>query len=126
MYSVKPGRGPSAAGVVGGIIGAIFGIFWTIGAASMGAPWPFVVFGIVFVGIAIASCFYNFHNATSANRFSAYDIVQSGAEPDPLERGRSQTTSASAADAYCPYCGAALSTQFNFCPKCGKPIQTAG
>jgi hypothetical protein len=129
MYSIKPGRGPSAAGVVGGIIGAVFGVFWTFFAASIGAPWFFVLFGVVFVGMAIASCFYNFHNATSQNRFSNFDIVQSGVEPDPLNpRARaagSGPTPPAAADAFCPYCGAALSTQFNFCPKCGKPVNSS-
>ena len=39
MKSIKPGRGPSAMGAMGSIIAVIFGIFWTIAAASMGAPF---------------------------------------------------------------------------------------
>ena len=124
MYSVKPGRGPSAAGVVGGIIAAIFGVGWTIGAASIGAPWFFCLFGVFFVGVAIASCFYNFHNATSPNRFSSFDIVPSAAEPDPLDRRRDAVATAAHAGAFCSYCGTGLSSEFQFCPKCGKAVLT--
>ena len=37
MYSLKPGRGPSLMGAVGGIVVAIFGVIWTFAAMSMGA-----------------------------------------------------------------------------------------
>ena len=46
MKSVKPGRGPSAMGAMGSVIAVIFGIFWTIAAASMGAPGIFPLFGV--------------------------------------------------------------------------------
>ena len=49
MKSVKPGRGPSAMGAVGSVIAVIFGIFWTITAASMGAPFFFPLFGVLFI-----------------------------------------------------------------------------
>ena len=46
---------PSQAGsVVGMILAAAFGVFWTVTAASMGAPGLFPLFGIVFVIAAIA------------------------------------------------------------------------
>ncbi len=45
---------PSAAGaLVGGGIAAVFGLFWTISAASMGAPVFFPLFGVLFIGMAI-------------------------------------------------------------------------
>jgi len=65
MKSVKPGRGPSMMGGVGAIGAGLFGIIWTFGAASMGAPGFFVLFGIVFIGISIFSAVYNLKNATS-------------------------------------------------------------
>ena len=37
MKSIKPGRGPSGLSFIGSVFGIIFGIFWTIMAASMGA-----------------------------------------------------------------------------------------
>ena len=76
MKSVKPGRGPSAMGAAGSIIAVIFGIFWTIGAASMGAPPLFPLFGVLFVIIGIVQTVYNLKNATGKNRYSSFDIVE--------------------------------------------------
>ena len=84
MKSIKPGRGPSAMGAVGSIFSAIFGIIWTIAAASMGAPVFFWLFGVVFVILGIVQAIYNFKNATGENRYSEFDIVDSTEEPDPL------------------------------------------
>ena len=50
MKSIKPGRGPSMMSGVASIGAAIFGLIWTIAAASMGAG-PFALFGLVFIGI---------------------------------------------------------------------------
>lgn len=45
---------PSAGvGVVASIGAAIFGVIWTVMAASMGAPVFFPLFGVVFIGAAI-------------------------------------------------------------------------
>lgn len=57
-YLVTNKRGevsePSAAtSVIGGIVAAGFGIFWTVQASSMGAPGIIPVFGLVFVLIAV-------------------------------------------------------------------------
>jgi hypothetical protein len=130
MYSIKPGRGPSAIGVVGAIVAAVFGVIWTVGAASMGAPGFFVAFGVVFVLLAIAGGIYNFYNATAANRISELDIVRSSAEPDPFARRAPESAKSSApvkdaVDGFCPYCGNALSPEFEFCPKCGKAVRKA-
>ena len=46
--SIKPGRGPSLAGMFGGVIGVLFGIFWTVMAFSMTRDSPFPMIGIVF------------------------------------------------------------------------------
>ena len=52
MYSIKPGRGPSLMGAVGGIAAAVFGVVWIGMAMSMGAPAPFALFGVVFIVVA--------------------------------------------------------------------------
>jgi hypothetical protein len=45
---------PSTAGsVFGGIVGLGVGVVWIGAAASMGAPAPFVLFGVVVVGLVI-------------------------------------------------------------------------
>lgn len=129
MKSVKPGRGPSMMGGFGGIFAAIFGVFWIGGAASIGAPAPFLLFGVVFIIMALAGAVYNFHNATGENRFSEYDITEDGEEPDPLEQRREHTVSLEKNTAetkeggFCPYCGAETRTDYTFCRKCGRKLE---
>ncbi|WP_240927457.1 hypothetical protein [Paenibacillus thiaminolyticus] len=60
MKSIKPGRGPSAMEAIGSIAVGIFGVIWTFAAANMGAPIFFVLFGIVFVGLAVIQGIYHF------------------------------------------------------------------
>lgn len=125
MYSIKPGRGPSWVGVIGGVIVAVFGVFWIIGATSMGAPFIFPVFGVIFILCAIGGVVYNFYNATSRNRFSNFDITGPGEEPDPLDPDKKTGAPPivfKEKPAFCPYCGTALQKSFEFCPQCGKDI----
>lgn len=145
MKSIKPGRGPSMMSGVASIGAAIFGLIWTIAAASMGAG-PFALFGLVFIGMAVASGVYNFKNATSENRYSTYDIVDSTEETDPFnERFGKQANVSSAfdhyadgtprfsdeavsdsrtasANAFCPYCGNEVEKDFIYCNNCGKEL----
>lgn len=98
MRSVKPGRGPSAMGAIGGIFGVVFGVFWTILASlittplrMMGGPlsligYVFPLFGVIFVIAGIASVLYNLNNATSKDRLSIVDITTDKEEPDPLNQ----------------------------------------
>lgn len=136
MKSIKPGRGPSAMGAVGSVAVGLFGVFWTISAASMGAPIFFVFFGIIFIGLAIMQGVYHFKNATGQNRMSVYDITDHQEEPDPLNQYMNQRSRGSSADfgsrvvsdegqlEYCPYCGnKVMEEAYRFCPKCGKEIR---
>ena len=127
MKSVKPGRGPSAMGTVGSVISVIFGIFWTITAASMGAPGLFPLFGVLFVILGIVQTVYNFKNATGKNRYSSFDIVEDSEEPDPLNTrfGDASQSSPASGDGefrFCPYCGAKLGAEFEFCGQCGRKL----
>lgn len=141
MKSVKPGRGPSAMGVWGAAVAVIFGIFWTIMAASMGAPGIFPVFGVLFIITGVISGVYNYKNATGKNRYSTFDITDDGEETDPLEErfgnkweNRTQNGNPSAGagqngqsaggfcGGFCPYCGTPAQGDFEFCPKCGKRL----
>ena len=67
MKHIKPGRGPSAMGALGSVIAVVFGIFWTVSAASMGAPISFSIFGVLFVIVGIVQVVYNFKNAAGKN-----------------------------------------------------------
>ena len=130
MKSVKPGRGPSMMGGIGSVAAVICGIIWTFAAASAGAPFFFPLFGLVFIGVGIANAVYSFKNASGDNRYSAFDIVDSDEEPDPLNAhfgSRSGPepevrTGEPGKFAYCPYCGAKLGEGFAFCGKCGKAL----
>ena len=123
MKSVKPGRGPSMMSGVGSVAGILFGIIWTIAAASMGAPVFFPLFGLVFIGIGVAQAVYHFRNAAGERRYSAFDIVDDGEEPDPLDgRFGAHSAQADPDPGYCPYCGAHAEEGYEFCRKCGKKL----
>ncbi len=136
MKSIKPGRGPSFMGFIGSIVSVVFGVFWTIAAANMGAPAMFPLFGVVFVIIGILNAAYNYKNATGKNRFSEYDIVSGNEEIDPFNELAQKNTEDnftynntagsnnfnSEKYNFCPYCGAKLKPDFEFCASCGKKI----
>ena len=130
MKSIKPGRGPSMMGGVASVFAVVFGIIWMCGAASMGAPGFFLLFGVAFIGIGVVNAVYSFKNAAGDNRYSAFDIVDSDEEPDPLNvrfGSRSDPepevqTGEPGKFAYCPYCGVRLGEGFAFCGKCGKAL----
>ena len=44
----------------------------------MNLPVYFCLFGIVFVGLAIAQALYNLYNATAKRRFSLFDVTRGG------------------------------------------------
>lgn len=125
---------------------ALFGVLWTIGASSisgnissMGGGFEsafiggafdtvdaiFPLFGVIFVIIAIVIAIYNFKNATSKNRYSEFDIVDSEEESDPLNERfgphGSDNTKPYAAR-FCPYCGAPAQDDHRYCKNCGKPL----
>lgn len=128
MKSVKPGRGPSFMGGVGAAFAVIFGIIWTIAAASMGASGFMVLFGVVFVLFGAVSAVYHFSNATRKNRYSAFDITDHKQEPDPFNARMSgghepaSEEKPPAAAGYCPYCGAKAGADHAFCRQCGREL----
>lgn len=62
MKSIKPGRRRSRYNAVGAVIGIVFGIIWTIAALSMGAPFFFPLFGLVFISMGVYNAVYNYRN----------------------------------------------------------------
>ena len=123
MYSVKPGRGPSIAGGIGGLIAAVFILFWIGGASDAGAPAWFVGFGVVGLLVAIGGAIYNFWNAGTKNRVSTYDITGPGEEPDPISTalGFEQKADPGGAGEFCVHCGQRTGPEGRFCRHCGKP-----
>ena len=115
MKSIKPGRGPSKLGVVGGIGATLFGIFWCVFAGAMGA-WFMIPFGLIFVGMAIYNVIYNYHNVTSENRYSLIEIVDGDEEIDPLnlKYGKKPLENQAVGERY--------GTSVNYCPYCGNNL----
>lgn len=135
MKSIKPGRGPSFMGAFAYAFVAAFGVLWTILAASITrgiggiVSVIFPLFGVIFVCLAIGNAIYNYKNATSKNRYSAFDITSGQEEPDPLNQRFGDADSKSNSDitsnascAYCPYCGEKVQEDFKFCKSCGKKL----
>lgn len=115
---------------IGSVFAIVFGIFWTIMAARMGAPAFFPIFGVIFIIMGIVQAAYNYRNATGKNRYSSFDITDEGEEPDPLEQRfggteyRDDTAQKSSfiSSSFCPYCGKGVDGGFEYCPKCGKRL----
>ena len=129
MKSIKPGRRRSRYNAVGAVIGIVIRIIWTIAALSMGAPFFFPLFGLVFIGMGVYNAVYNYRNATSENRYSEFDITDENEEPDPLNERYGANKSAGSGDAnavhgggFCPYCGTKAEEGYEYCRKCGKKL----
>ena len=125
MKSIKRGRGPSFMSGVMCVLVGIFGVVWTIAAASAGGGL-FAMFGIIFIAVAVFNAFYNFKNATGKNRYSEYDITEGNEEIDLLnERFGSQNNrkvNNSSESKFCPYCGTSVKAEYEYCNNCGKKL----
>ena len=124
MKSVKRGRGPSFMEGVMSVIMAVFGVAWMVFAVYLGAG-AFALFGLIFIAIAVVQAVYSFRNASGKDRFSEFDITDSGEEPDPLnemfgEKGQPEPRSSEGG--YCPYCGAKVESGYVFCRRCGRKL----
>ncbi|MDO4732155.1 MAG: zinc ribbon domain-containing protein [Bacillota bacterium] len=128
MRSIKPGRGPSMMGAMGSVFAAIFGVIWIFATISMGAPFFFPLFGIVFVVMGIVQARFHYKNATGKERYSVADIVDAEEEPDPLNRQfagfaeEEDFLQDANAAAFCPYCGSPVAEDHLYCKKCGRAL----
>ena len=125
-------------GGISSVAAAAFGVVWTLIVVSARGPWFMALFGVIFIALAVAQAVYNFKNATSKNRYSSFDVVDSNEEPDPFnERFGNQSSTGSMGDRdddsglldqaedghkYCPYCGAETEPDYEYCASCGKKL----
>lgn len=75
MVKTKHGQqrpGSPAGQIVGAVVGVGFLIFWISSASSMGAPTPFVLFGVVMLVIVIGS------TVSSVGKFNAREAAHDG------------------------------------------------
>ena len=114
-------------GGVMSILVGLFGVVWTIVAASMGGG-VFALFGIIFIAVAAVQAIYNFKNATGRHRYSAFDIIDNVEEPDPLNERfgipccSTTQKKSDAENKFCPYCGTRIAVDFEYCNNCGKKL----
>ena len=128
---IKAGRSVSAIGIIVGIMITVFGIFWIGMLLNLSSEdnemEPGVVFllifGVMFVIVAIAITAFYVRNTYAKKRPSLLDIEEvTGEEKNAL----SETENITAPDGeinFCPYCGKPFKKDFSYCQYCGKKIE---
>lgn len=119
MYHYGRRGGNSQPTIFGGFMGLFaigFAVFWTYTAYKSGAPIFFCLFGVLFVFIGIYTTIYNFKNANKKEKSKTddFDIY------DEFETEQSQLNKNGGN--YCPYCGAVIQRDYEFCNICGKRL----
>lgn len=116
----KAGR---AMGIGSTVFGLVFAIFWCIMAAAMGAGFM-LIFGIPFVGMMVyrlVLCLRYTKEEKNGSRepwerpadgWTTYQNEPQWESGEPRRSG----------SGYCPYCGAAVAGDFEYCPKCGRKL----
>lgn len=138
MPSASSGRGPSVAmGILSGLFGLAFAVFWTVMAARTGAPTFFVLFGVGFIVLILFGTIKHVSNLARKPPMSDLGIPPQVRKPDPIARAFGHDLPSlpppEACRApnepvrryqgdQCPFCGAKVEEHFDFCPACGKNI----
>lgn len=116
----KERKAGKAMSIGNSVFGLFFAIAWCVIAVSMGAGFM-LIFGLPFVGMM---------------GYRLYVLLQvakkepgKGKETEPWDRPDSPPQALAgnsvpaAANGFCPYCGSAVQTDFDFCPKCGRRLK---
>jgi len=83
--SFEPNRNSSAPGVVVGIGVVLFGLFWIGMAARMGAPVFMLLFGVVFVVVALSKVVFAGRKMNSSTPLSELDMKTPHDSLGPLD-----------------------------------------
>ena len=118
MRNRKPEKGPLFMSIGVAVFVLIFAIFWTVMAARL-APFM-AIFGIFFVGFAIAQIVMTINHASGKDRHSSFDSPnqQENRYAKPQDPSNAKNT----AQAYCPSCGAKVEADFVYCSECGRKL----
>ena len=118
MRNRKPEKGPLFMSIGVAVFVLIFAIFWTVMTARF-APFM-AIFGIFFVGFAIAQIVMTIHHASGKEGRSSFDSPneQDNRYAKPQDSNATQHT----AQAYCPSCGAKVEADFVYCSECGRKL----
>jgi|GEM_PF-7091069 len=118
-YKEVPTKGASVAGIFAGIFAAGFGVFWLVGASSAGAPPFFILFGMIFILVALVTIGIHVHNAGAEpeQRITGKTIYELGEESDE------KNDTATQAQAFCHSCGKGTQNRDRFCSACGTALR---
>jgi hypothetical protein len=127
---IKPGRSVSVIGIVAGIIITIGGILWIALLLKLSSEdnemEPGVVFllifGIMFVILAITITVFHVRNTSAKNRPSILDIEEVTGEEINAKASIENQTTLDGKISFCPYCGKPFKKDFLYCQYCGKKM----
>ena len=114
-----------ASAIVGMVMAIGFIIFWIGSATMIGAPFIFPLFGIGML-VMVVLRFIGGMKAYKAQEERRNKSEEKRYEEDLLrevQREYSTYTETKDKQGFCPFCGAKVERNFNYCPKCGNHIQ---
>ena len=114
MRNRKPEKGPLFMSIGVAVFVLIFAIFWTVMAARL-APFM-AIFGIFFVGFAIAQIVITINHASGKDSHTSFD------SPNEQENRYAKPQSNPESPTYCPSCGAKVEADFVYCSECGRKL----
>ncbi|MBA4390099.1 MAG: hypothetical protein C0399_04090 [Syntrophus sp. (in: bacteria)] len=130
---IKAGRQVSVIGIMMGIMGTVFGIFWIGMVLHLSRPWDdgiepgvvfLLVFGVMFIIVIMVITAFYVRNTFAKKRPSLLDIEE---ETDDEINASGSTENRTTPDGeinFCTYCGGKVKKEFSYCQTCGKKIVT--
>jgi hypothetical protein len=128
---IKAGRSVSAIGIIMGIVLIVFAIFWIGMLLNLSSEDNemepgvkfLLVFGVMFVILAIANTAFYVRNTYAKNRPSLLDIEEVAGEDINAQASKGSETTPDGEIRFCPYCGKPFKKEFSFCQYCGKKME---
>ena len=121
MRDRRPEKGPFYMNLAVSVFVLIFAVIWTITAASIGGG-IIAIFGIFFIGFAIARIVMAINYANGKGRRSSFEERTDEQPENRYAKPQNTESTQTTADppAYCPSCGAKVCRDHKFCNECGR------